>query len=300
MAEKKKILFIVEAMGGDVFTYVVDLSNELVNEYDMYITYSVRKQTPENYRDYFDKQIHLVEVKNFSRSINPTKDIKAFIEIKNHAKRIKPDIIHLHSSKAGALGRLAFNGRKTPLFYIPRGYNFLMQKHSFAKRMIYKAVETIYSRRNCMTISCSEGEHQEILKLTKNTTYVNNGINIKDLQKLIDKTDSATDYPSTVFTLGRICYQKNPVLFNQVSEALPEIKFFGIGDGELRDELTAPNIEITGWVKREEALQYSLRGDIFILTSLWEGLSISLLESMYMKKVCVVNNEIGNWGVIYN
>ena len=63
MAEKKKILYIVEAMGGGVFTYIVDLANELVNSYDMYIAYAVRKQTPQNYKDYFDKRIHLIEVK---------------------------------------------------------------------------------------------------------------------------------------------------------------------------------------------------------------------------------------------
>ena len=71
MAEKKKILYIVEAMGGGVFTYIVDLANELVNKYDMYIAYAVRKQTPKNYKDYFDKRIHLIEVKNFGRAINP-------------------------------------------------------------------------------------------------------------------------------------------------------------------------------------------------------------------------------------
>lgn len=300
MADKKKILFIVEAMGGGVFTYIVDLANELVNEYDMYIAYAVRKQTPENYRDYFDKRIKLIEVKNFDRSINPTKDIKAFFEIKNIAKRIKPDVIHLHSSKAGALGRIAFNGRKVPLFYTPHGYSFLMQNHNAAKRMIYRAVEAVCAKRNCMTISCSEGEHQETLKLTKNAAYVNNGINIRDLQKLIEKVGSITDHPFTVFTLGRISYQKNPRLFNKVAEALPEIKFLWIGDGELRDELKSPNIEITGWVKREDALRYSLQGDVFILTSLWEGLPISLLESMYMRKLCVVNNVIGNRDVIHN
>ena len=41
MAEKKKILYIVEAMGGGVFTYIVDLANELVNKYDMYIAYEL-------------------------------------------------------------------------------------------------------------------------------------------------------------------------------------------------------------------------------------------------------------------
>ena len=40
MATKKKILYIVEAMGGGVFTYIVDLANELVDTYDMYIAYA--------------------------------------------------------------------------------------------------------------------------------------------------------------------------------------------------------------------------------------------------------------------
>lgn len=89
MAEKKKILYIVEAMGGGVFTYIVDLANELVNSYDMYIAYAVRKQTPQNYKDYFDKRIHLIEVKNFGRVIDPAKDIAAFFEVKKIAAKIK-------------------------------------------------------------------------------------------------------------------------------------------------------------------------------------------------------------------
>nr|WP_243035819.1 glycosyltransferase [Clostridium sp. AM45-5] len=91
----RKILYIVEAMGGGVFTYIVDLANELVNKYDMYIAYAVRKQTPKNYKDYFDKRIHLIEVKNFGRAINPTKDIAAFFEVKKIAAEVKPDVIHL-------------------------------------------------------------------------------------------------------------------------------------------------------------------------------------------------------------
>ena len=128
MAEKKKILYIVEAMGGGVFTYIVDLANELVNKYDMYIAYAVRKQTPKNYKDYFDKRIHLIEVKNFGRAIDPVKDIAAFFEVKKIAAEIKPDIIHLHSSKAGAIGRMAFNG-KIPMFYVPVYY----EPFSYAK-----------------------------------------------------------------------------------------------------------------------------------------------------------------------
>ena len=71
---KKKVLFIVEAMGGGVFTYIVDLANELIDEFDIHVAYAVREQTPPDYVDYFDKKVHLIEVKNFCRSINPTKD----------------------------------------------------------------------------------------------------------------------------------------------------------------------------------------------------------------------------------
>ena len=298
MGEKKKILYIVEAMGGGVFTYIVDLANELVNSYDMYIAYAVRKQTPDNYKDYFDKRIHLIEVKHFGREINVTKDIAAFWEIKKIANVIKPDIIHLHSSKAGALGRMAFNGKNTPLFYTPHGYSFLMQSSSKIKRRIYKAIEVICGKRNCTTISCSAGEHNESVKLNKKAVYVNNGINIEQLQKMLDELGGNREHPFTVFTLGRICNQKNPKLFNQIALALPNVRFLWIGEGELHKELSAPNITVTGWVERNEALKYSLSCDVFILTSLWEGLPISLLEAMYMKKVCIVSNVIGNRDVI--
>ena len=296
---RKKILYVVEAMGGGVFTFIVDLANELVNEFDMYIAYAVRPQTPKNYREYFDDRIHLIEVKNFCREIKPSKEIKAVREVRKIAEEVKPDIIHLHSSKAGVIGRIAFDGEKVPLFYTPHGYSFLMANYKPLKRWVFKMIETVMAKRNCTIISCSPGEHQETLKLTKNATYVNNGINADELKKRLEKVEKVP-HPFTVFTLGRICHQKNPKLFNKIAEAMPETRFLWIGDGELRDELKAKNIEITGWVDREEALELSMNADVFILTSLWEGLPISLLEAMYMRKLCVVSDVIGNRDVIYN
>ena len=81
---------------------------------------------------------------------------------------------------------------------------------------------------------------------------------------------------------------------------MPDIEFLWIGDGELRDELKSGNIVITGWVDRQTALVKAMSADVFVLTSLWEGLPISLLEAMYMKKSCVVSNVIGNRDVIQN
>ena len=121
---KKKILYVVEAMGGGVFTYIVDLANELVNEFDMYIAYAVRPQTPSNYKEYFDKRIHLREVKFFCREIKPAQELKAIKEVKTIAEEVKPDIIHLHSSKAGVIGRIAFKTRKR----ISIGYDHTLKR----------------------------------------------------------------------------------------------------------------------------------------------------------------------------
>ncbi len=260
MAEEKKILYIVEAMGGGIFTYLVDLANELINEFDIYIAYAIRKQTPKNYKDYFDPRIHLIEVKNFGRAIDPIKDIAAIVEVKKIAADIQPDVIHLHSSKAGVIGRLAFNG-EIPVFYTPHGYSFLMEDCTPIKRTLFKFIESICAKRNCTTISCSIGEHKESLKLTKNAEYVNNGINMTELQEVINKTKKVP-HPFTVFTLGRICYQKNPTLFNAIAESLPDVRFIWIGDGELRDELRSENIKITGWIDRQCPVELTVTSNV--------------------------------------
>ena len=80
--------------------------------------------------------------------------------------------------------------------------------------------------------------------------------------------------------------------------SLPDLRFLWIGDGELRDALTAPNIEVTGWLSRKEVLSLANQADCFLLPSLWEGLPISLLESMYLGKPCVVSDVIGSRDVI--
>ncbi len=298
--QKKKILYVVEAFGGGLFTYIVDLVNELSNQYDFTIAYAIRSQTPENFKEYFDPSIEFIEIKNFTRGVNLIRDLSAVIELGKVAKEVKPDIIHLHSSKAGVLGRMAFWFSNSALFYTPHGYSFLMQDMSRIKRMIYYIAEKTAGMSKCMTISCSEGEHAESQKLTKKVTYVNNGINIKEIDKQLKGINSSgsIDDSSYVFTIGRICYQKNPTLFNQIALKMPDKRFLWIGDGELRDELTAPNIEVTGWLERIEALKYASKASIFILPSRWEGLSMSLLEAMYMKKPCVVSDIIGNHDVI--
>ena len=109
---RKKVLEIVEAFGGGVFTMMTDLTNGLCDEFDVVIAYSERKQTPKNFENLFDKRIKFKKVENFTRNINFKRDIKALKELRKIIKEEQPDIIHLHSSKAGVLGRLAGSGKK--------------------------------------------------------------------------------------------------------------------------------------------------------------------------------------------
>ena len=307
MNKKKKVLHLVEAMGGGVFTYLVELANGMSDEFDIAIAFGMRKETPENYEDYFNEGIKLIKVDSFTRNLEPTKDIKAYIELKKIIKEEKPDIIHMHSSKAGAIGRLIVGVGNVKEFYTPHGYSFLMEDASDFKRNIYKAMEKILGRRNCLTVACGQSEWEQSRQVTNNSTYINNGINIDKLEKNLSQAGSQNLEAYgikrelfTVYTLGRINYQKWPELFNEIAMKLPDIQFVWIGDGDMRDKLTADNIVITGWLEHKKAMELSTEFDAFILASRYEGLPISLLEAMYMKKSCVVSNVVGNRDVIRN
>lgn len=79
---------------------------------------------------------------------------------------------------------------------------------------------------------------------------------------------------------------------------VPEAQFIWIGNGELENELTAPNIEVTGWKPRKEALAMAKGADAFVLCSLGEAIAMSLIENMYIKKLILVSNTMGNKSVI--
>lgn len=297
---RKKILHIVEAFAGGIFSILVDLVNSSCKEFDIVIAYSKRIQTPENFKSYFASNVKFIEVENFTRNISLKKDLKAFFEIRKIIKEEKPDIIHLHSSKAGFLGRFAANGNKIKILYNPHGFSFLMQDSSKLKRKIYWLIEKIGAFRKCTIVGCSQGEYEEALKLSKNSICINNGLNVKKLQNETKnfKTKDIDFKKLNICTSGRIGYQKNPELFNKIAENFPEFKFTWIGDGDLKNKLTSKNINITGWKTRDEVLEFVNENDIFILTSLWEGLPVSLLEAMYLSKVCIVTDCIGNRDVI--
>lgn len=81
MKEKKTVLHLVEAMGGGIFTYLVELANGTSENYNVVIAYGIRKETPDNYKDYFNSNVKLIKVNNFTKKLSPKKDLGACFEL---------------------------------------------------------------------------------------------------------------------------------------------------------------------------------------------------------------------------
>lgn len=299
--KKKKIVYVVEALGGGVLTYLELLCNNLPKNFEITILYGVRKQTPKKLKELFNKNnIELIKINNFKRSINPISDFKSYKEVKNHIDNIAPDVVHLHSSKAGAIGRIIKalhykNYKNIKFLYTPHGYAFLMSDTSKIKRFIYYSVEKILGSLNTVTVACGSGEYAYAKKISKKSLLVNNAIDIEYIQSFMNDNSNSKE---VVYTVGRISYQKNPDLFNKIALSNPKIQFVWVGDGPDSHKLFADNIEITGWVPHDEVLNRVQSYKYFILTSRWEGLPVSLLESMASGKCCFVTDVSGNREVI--
>lgn len=292
---------VCEAFGGGVFTYVSQLCNDMVDDFEVYLAYSLRPQTPKNYEEFLNKKVHMILVENFNEKglTNIPNDIKVIKELRRIESRVKPDIIHLHSSIAGGMGRIAFKGRNNTIIYTPHGYAHILMGPG-KKSSIYKIMEKILGKTSAITLTCCKSEDKVAKTLCSKTAYIETGINVAELFNALNRVESARNEKFTVFTIGRICEQKQPRLFNKIAELVPEARFVWIGSGELENELTAPNVSVTGWKPRNEALAMAKGAEVFILCSFGEAIAMSLLENMYMKKLILVSDVMGNKSVIHN
>ena len=292
----KRILMVCEAFGGGVFTYVSQLCNDMVDYFDVYLAYSLRPQTPKNYDEFLDPRVHLIKMNSVGVKglFSIKNDVTAIKELKRIEREVQPELIHLHSSVAGGLGRIAFSGSN--VVYTPHGYAHVLMGKGF-KSHIYKLAEKILGNR-ALTLTCCESEDEEARKFSKRTAYIETGINCSDLSESLDEIKPEKSEKFTVFTLGRACTQKQPQVFNEIANLVPEARFVWIGNGELESELNASNLEVTGWKPRKEALAMAKGADVFILCSLGEAVAMSLIENMYIKKLILVSNTMGNRSVI--
>ncbi|RKR10211.1 hypothetical protein C8C83_1883 [Flavobacterium sp. 90] len=295
-----KVVHIIEALGGGVYTYFRDLStffgdDEINKNTETTIIYSSNRKEidPEKIESEFSNGVNLIHI-NMVREFSPIQDLKSVYKLRKELKRINPDVIHLHSSKAGVLGRFAyfFLFQKKKLFYSPHGYSFLRTDISKSTRNIYWKIESaLQFLANSTIVACGDSEY-EISKKIGTSRLVRNGIDLTAFNK---QSDLHENKKLTIGVMGRITFQKNPQFLNQIALNFPDFNFVWIGDGDLRHIITAPNIQITGWILDRKTLLTELNNiDIYMQISLWEGLPIAVLEAMALQKPVIATNIIGN------
>ena len=297
-----KIVHVVECFAGGVFSFLSNLTNALDKEEYIVIYGTNRDNTPNDFREKFPPNTKFIPWRNASRSLNPLKDLKALWELYTILKKINDmDIIHLHSSKAGFLGRIVsfLLGKSKKTIYTPHAISFLRLDVSSKKRKIFIWMEKFASFFGGKIVACSQSEKEVIEEQgIKNVTFINNGI--KPLQ--IEKKENIND-KITIISVGRLSIQKNPILFNDIASEFIDntnVQFIWCGDGELKSELTSPNIKCTGWIEKKELENYLANADIYLSTSLWEGLPLSVLDAMALVLPVVLSDCVGNRDLVEN
>lgn len=299
---KIKVLHVIEALGGGVYSYFCDLTKTFGEDkrVETIIVYNNKRSEiiPENVPKDFHPNIRLILL-DMKESISPLKDWKSIKGLKTIFEKENPDVIHLHSSKAGVLGKIAAKQSKFKalLYYTPHGYSFLRKDISKTKVLLFRTIERVMaSYHNCTTIACGDTELLHAQKLHSKVNLIRNGIPYDKIKTFLKPVQNNV---LTVGILGRITYARNPSLFNSIALSLPDVQFMWIGDGVLRDEIKAPNIEVTGWfMNREEGLKNLNKIDVYLQSSLWEGLPIAVLEAMTLEKPVVATNVIGNKDIV--
>lgn len=295
-----KVVHIIEALGGGVYTYFRDLStffgdDEINKNIETTIIYSGNRKEidAQKIKSEFSDGVKLIQV-NMVREFSPVQDLKSAFQLAKEIKKINPDVIHLHSSKAGVLGRVAyfFLFKKKKLFYTPHGYSFLRTDISSTMRNVYWGIEKNFQRIFGGTIVACGDTELEIAKGVGNAKLVRNGIDIASVQKHFVPHQNEK---LTIGIMARITAARNPEMFNQIALKFPDFNFVWIGDGELKHLITAPNIRITGWILDRKTVLKELNNiDIYMQISLWEGLPIAVLEAMALQKPVIATNIIGN------
>jgi Glycosyltransferase len=303
----KTILHVVEAPGG-VERYLVTLLTEM-KKYPEFEHILVCSDSLDLNK--FKGLVRDVAViRTMHNAINICNDFKSIFAVRKQIKKFKPDIVYCHSSKAGAIGRVADIGLKNKVIYNAHGWSFNMKGASKKKLFIYEMIEKMLIPITDKVICISEYEKKSALKhkicKAEKLIVINNGIKFDEYKDIKPKSRKDLCIPEDAFVvgmIGRITPQKAPDVFVKmaaiVKERIPEAFFIIVGDdiGEdnhrqeiekLVDTLRLSNsFLITGWV--DNPLDYAGCFDIATLLSRWEGFGLVLPEYMLLGKPIVAS-----------
>lgn len=298
---KIRILHVVQAAGG-VDRYIQMLLKYLDKEIFDNILVCSQDFHEEDYRG----QVDYFEQITMNRAIE-CNDIKAIKVVRKLIKKYNPDIVYAHSSKAGAIARIADIGLKNHCIYNPHGWAFNMRCSTKQKAM-YTAIEKI-AALFCEKIICiSNAEKWSALdkKICKENKLqvIFNGVDVEAYENGVHGAVKRRDLniPKDAFVVGmvgRLSPQKAPDIFvrmaRKVKEKVPNAHFIIVGNGILEDEIRKyakeyeflNRLHITGWV--DNPMSYVELFDVACLLSRWEGFGLALPEYMMAGKPIVAS-----------
>lgn len=300
--KKIRVLHVVQAAGG-VNRYIQMLIKYMdSNRFEHILACS------QDYHevDYKNSPVFLEKIE-MHREIG-WNDINAIIAVRKVIRKYKPDVVYAHSSKAGAIARIANIGMKNLCLYNPHGWAFNMDCSPTRKRL-YALIEKIEAMFCDKIICISDAEKLSALEKRicgeEKLKVIYNGVDIEAYEKephgKIKRSDLAIPEDATVVGMvGRISPQKAPDVFVEMArlirEKKPDTHFIIVGTGEKRDEIERyihdngleSNFHITGWV--ENPMSYIELFDIACLLSRWEGFGLVLPEYMMAGKPIVATN----------
>lgn len=287
-----------------------------------------KKDPDEKDATYIADQLGLVpvEIKEMRRSILPFYDIIAYFKIKKIIEEFKPDIVHTHASKSGAVGRLAAKSCNVPLIvHTFHGHVFHSYFNPIMSNLIVR-FERFFARRTDAIIAISDSQKHELTEVYKiappeKVFTVPLGFNLdkysidQDKKKIIFRNKYGFGSEDIIVgIIGRLVPIKNHEMFLEVAAIVKantgnNVRFAIIGDGESRpaiekkaEELnlsysyfiTNPkqktDILVTSW---ETEIDQALAGlDIVVLTSHNEGTPVSLIEAQ-SAYIPVVSTNVG-------
>lgn len=286
-----------------------------------------QKDISEDSSEFILNQLGLkpIIIPEMKREINFKNDRIAYQKIKQIIEEFKPDIVHTHASKAGAIGRLAAHNMKVPvIIHTFHGHVF----HSYfgkAKTKAYKKIEQYLAKRSSSIVAISTIQKNElsedhnicakekikVIPLGFDLDRFNENKTLK--RKTFRKEWHIEDDVIAIGIIGRLVPIKNHEFFLNVVKSIQEqtsqkVRFFIVGDGELKqtlinycnqlnisysEEKTISNtlITFTSWIKDIDVVNAGL--DIIALTSKNEGTPVSLIEAQASSKPIVSTNVGG-------
>jgi glycosyltransferase involved in cell wall biosynthesis len=228
------------------------------------------------------------------RPLAPFDDLATGFALGRLFRAWKPDVIHLHSSKIGVLGRLAAGRMADRTIYTIHGFDsirtqyaaFLPLERLLAARCAYLVPVSEYDARN-LAAAGIRGVH----RLIRNGVTDRSATVASDAALAADLAARRASGRRVVLTVARLAAPKRFDLFLDVARLVPEADFLWIGNVQPVDPAALPaNVAVLG--EKPEAGDYAKHCDLFMLLSDFEGLPMSILEAM-SAGVPVVASAVG-------